>query len=226
MKKLESALRKCRKFYQTYEKQIRIAVIALVVVTALLLFGGKGEKDEIVVEPAGETQTELETEKIMEESEETGEGASQTAQIPVSNLVVDISGCVKTPGVYEIPDGTRLHEVIKMAGGLSKDADIDAINQAELVTDGQKILIPAKIEGENEGASDPAGGSMSDNGKININQADSMMLQEIPGVGPATADKIMQYRETNGRFQSIEDLKNVSGIGEKTFEKMKDKICV
>jgi len=226
MNKLESALRRCRKFYQTYEKQIKIAVIALVVVTALLLFGGNGEKDEIVVEPAGKTQTEQETEKIMEESEEIGEGTSQTVEIPVSNLVVDISGCVKTPGVYGVQDGTRLHQVIELAGGLTKDADIDAINQAELVTDGQKILIPAKIEGEHKGAADPVRGTMSDNGKININQADSVTLQEIPGVGPATADKIMQYRETNGGFQNIEDLKNVSGIGDKTFEKMKDKICV
>ena len=63
-------------------------------------------------------------------------------------------------------------------------------------------------------------------GKININTADSSSLQEIPGVGPSTAEKIIQYRESNGKFQSIEDIKNVSGIGDKTFEKMKDKICV
>ena len=102
----------------------------------------------------------------------------------------------------------------------------DAINQAELVTDGQKILIPSKME-EGASAEETAGTEKStDNGKININQADSTMLQEIPGVGPATADKIIQYREVNGRFQTIEDLKNVSGIGDKTFEKMKDKVCV
>jgi competence protein ComEA len=225
MKKLENALRTCRKFYQTYEKQIRIAVIALTVITALLLFGGNGKKDEIIVEPTGETQTEAPLSDD-ESGGEFSENDSTVAQAEPIVLVVDISGCVKTPGVYETPDGTRLHEVIELAGGLKKKADIDAINQAEPVTDGQKILIPAKMESGKDDSGTASGEISASSGKININQADSMSLQEIPGVGPATADKIIQYRESNGRFQSIEDLKNVSGIGEKTFEKMKDMICV
>ena len=222
MKKLESALRKCRKFYQTYEKQIRIAVIAIVVITALLLFGRNGENDEIIVEQVGEPETELQ----IGETGIAGSDSEEDVSMPSTavKLVVDISGCVKTPGVYEIADGTRLHEVIELAGGLTKEADIDAINQAELVTDGQKILIPAKAEEYNSGNKSQEMTTTSD--KININTADSSSLQEIPGVGPATADKIIQYRDANGRFHSIEDIRNVSGIGDKTFEKMKDKICV
>ena len=222
MKKLETTLRKCKKFCQTYEKQIKIAVIALTVVTALLLFGGNGENDEIVVEQTRESQ-----EVFIDntgQSDITVEGEVTANETEAVMLVVDISGCVNEPGVYEISDGTRLHQVIEQAGGLTKDADIDAINQAELVTDGQKILIPAKAESGTDNAS--AAAQPVQNGKININQADSIALQEIPGVGPATADKIIQYRESNGRFQTIEDIKNVSGIGNKTFEKMKDKICV
>ncbi|MBR3786351.1 MAG: ComEA family DNA-binding protein [Firmicutes bacterium] len=221
MKKLESALRRCRKFYQTYEKQVRIAVIAIVVITALLLFGGNGENEEIVVEQNGKTQTEWSADS----QPSTEAGTSEPVQTPAVSLVVDISGCVKKPGVYEVSDGTRLHQVIEEAGGLTKEADIDAINQAELVTDGQKILVPSKITGGEDKAGVSMGAATS-NGKININQADSMALQEIPGVGPATAEKIIQYRESNGRFQSIEDIKNVSGIGDKIFEKMKDKISV
>ena len=220
MKKLEAALRKCRKFYQTYEKQIKIAVIAIVVITALLLFGGNGKNNEIVVEQTGEMETEL-----MEEEIDTETG-NEELQSMASKLVVDISGCVKNPGVYEFEDGTRLHDVIQQAGGLTEEADIDAINQAELVTDGQKILIPEKLETMDGAESTTFTQNAVSNGKININQADSTTLQEISGIGPATADKIIQYREANGRFQSIEDLKNVSGIGDKTFEKMKDKICV
>lgn len=222
MKKLETTLRKCKKFCQTYEKQIKIAVIALTVITALLLFGGNGENDEIVVEQTRESQ-----EVFIDntgQSDITAEGEVTANETEAVMLVVDISGCVNEPGVYEISDGTRLHHVIEQAGGLTKDADIDAINQAELVTDGQKILIPAKAESGTDNAS--AAAQPVQNGKININQADSIALQEIPGVGPATADKIIQYRESNGRFQTIEDIKNVSGIGNKTFEKMKDKICV
>ena len=225
MKKLESALRKCKKFYQTYEKQVKIAVITLVVVTALLLFGGNGEKDEIIVEQGGEMQTEKLQDSVAET--ETGTAASELTQREVVSFVVDISGCVKTPGVYEVDEGTRLHQVVQMAGGLTKEADIDAINQAELVTDGQKILIPAKMEGTTVvDQSTTFSENPTTSGKININQADSATLQEIPGIGPATADKIIQYRDANGRFQSIEDLKNVNGIGDKTFEKMKDQICV
>lgn len=220
MKKLENALRKCRKFYQTYEKQIKIAVIAIVVITALLLFGGNGKKDEIVVEQTGETQTEM---MVEENDTETGD---EELRSPASKLIVDISGCVKKPGVYEFEDGTRLHDVIQQAGGLTEEADIDAINQAEVVTDGQKILIPEKLETMDGAESTTFTQNAVSNGKININQADSTTLQEIPGIGPATADKIIQYRDANGRFQSIEDLKNVSGIGDKTFEKMKDNICV
>lgn len=222
MKKLETALRKCRKFCQTYEKQIKIAVIALTVITALLLFGGKGENDEIIVEQTGESQ-----EVFIDDggqSEVTAGDEANANETETAMLVVDISGCVNTPGVYEVSDGTRLHQVIEQAGGLTKDADIDAINQAELVTDGQKILIPAKAESGTDRVS--AAAQPANSGKININQADSIALQEIPGVGPATADKIIQYREANGRFQTIEDIRNVSGIGDKTFEKMKDKICV
>ncbi|MBR4019864.1 MAG: SLBB domain-containing protein, partial [Firmicutes bacterium] len=144
MNKLESALRRCRKFYQTYEKQVRIAVITIVVITALLLFGGNGENEEIVVEQSGETETELSVDGQSSSEEET----SEPAQTPATNLVVDISGCVKNPGVYEVSDGTRLHQVIDAAGGLTEEADIDVINQAELVTDGQKVLIPAKVSAE------------------------------------------------------------------------------
>ena len=222
MEKMTDAWKWCRKFYQTYEKQVKIAVTALVVVIALLLFGGKGEKDEIVVEMEGENQELL----VDEEADTAADTQTVKTQAPAANLVVDISGCIKTPGVYEIADGTRLHEVIELAGGLTQDADINAINQAELVTDGQKILIPEKVEGEKGDTGHASEASHVNNGKININQADSSTLQEIPGVGPATADKIIQYREDNGRFQTIEDIKNVSGIGDKTFEKMKDCICV
>lgn len=220
MKKLEPALRKCRKFYQTYEKQIKIAVIAIVVITALLLFGGNGKNNEIVVDKTGETEAEM----VVEDPDlETKDEEMET---PTPKLVVDISGCVKNPGVYEFEDGTRLYDVIQQAGGLTKEADLDAINQAELVTDGQKILIPEKLEMMDGAESTTFTQNAVSNGKININQADSTTLQEIPGIGPATADKIIQYRDANGRFQSIEDLKNVSGIGDKTFEKMKDNICV
>ena len=142
-------------------------------------------------------------------------------------MYVDISGCVKSPGIYKIKRNTRLFEVIELAGGLTKDADYNGFNQAEHIEDGDKIIIPAKNqESDSASASQGNNATASNNGKININTADSAALQEIPGVGPATAEKIISYRETNGRFRNKEDLMNVSGIGEKTFEKMKDMITI
>ena len=93
---------------------------------------------------------------------------------------------------------------------------------AKQLEDGEQILIPA-IGG---GSSDASGASGTNNGKVNINTADLTTLQTLSGVGPATAQKIIDYRTANGKFKTIEDIKKVSGIGEKTFEKFKDKICV
>ncbi len=222
MEYLEVILRFCRK----NEKWMKLAVIALVVITALVFFGTKGEKEEIVVVQDGEGMMERE---IMVD-EPQGEDVNKEVSEDTVKLVIDIDGCVKHPGIYEIDEGTRLYEVIEMAGGLTKSADTTLINQAEVLSDGQKIIIPkkaARYEGSDGKESDVsvAAGQTSD-GRININLADADTLQKIPGVGPATAEKILTYREANGMFKDIEDIKNISGIGEKTFEKMKDKITI
>ncbi len=209
---MEKWKEKLEDLYNQYKKDERvkkIAVTALVVVAALVFFAPKGEKEEIVVEQSGESAQE----------------EQQQQEEPAKNqIIVDIGGAVKTPGVYEIKEGARLFEVIQEAGGLLPDADTTTINQAEVLYDGQKIVIPQESEIQESGTGGPI--VKPADGRININTADSTQLQEIPGVGPATAEKIIDYRDTNGRFTSVEELKNVSGIGEKTFEKMKDKVSV
>lgn len=145
-----------------------------------------------------------------------------------AKIVVDISGEVENPMVAELPPGSRVDDAIKTAGGLTNDADISNINRASLVEDGQKIVIPSAIKQDgganNSGASLPAE-SLSEK-KVNINTASSDELRTLNGVGPATAEKIIVHRESNGQFKKIEDIMDVSGIGEKTFAKFKDKICV
>jgi len=133
---MEAILRFCRK----NEKWMKIAVIALVVITALVFFGTKGEKEEIVVVQNGETVTE----QAVESTESDSETSVDQEMKSIARLVVDIDGCVKHPGIYEIDEGTRLYEVIEMAGGLTKSADTTLINQAEVLADGQKIIIPKK----------------------------------------------------------------------------------
>ncbi|HML37321.1 MAG TPA: helix-hairpin-helix domain-containing protein [Bacillota bacterium] len=149
-------------------------------------------------------------------------------------IMVDVAGAVASPRVVELPGGSRVFEAIEKAGGLTKDADTASINQAEFLTDGQKLYIPtgqevkAGLNGSGQSISANAGSPAQLNQPklININTADSAALQQLNGVGPATAEKIIDYRNANGKFKTVEDIKNVSGIGAKTFEKFKDKITV
>ncbi len=146
-----------------------------------------------------------------------------TEETVVDKVWVDIGGEVKSPKVVELDDGSRVQDAIDAAGGLTSEADITNLNRAALVNDGDKIYVPAV--GDESGASgSTSGGVSTTGGKVNINTADSEELQTITGVGPATAEKIISYRESNGRFKVIEDIKNVSGIGDKTFDKMKESI--
>lgn len=227
MNKLNEFLRLCR----NNEKYVKLAVIALVVITALVFFGTKGEKEEISLIQDGESTVQIEATAetgLSEDELAQDEAATQIETENTIKLVVDIDGAVKNPGIYEVDEGTRLYEVIEMAGGLSEDADTTLINQAEVLYDGEKVLLPTVVEssGDSDGSGTGASAGITADGRININVADSTILQEIPGVGPATAEKIIAYRDANGRFKSIEEIKNVSGIGEKTFEKIKDLITV
>ena len=166
-----------------------------------------------------------------EEANAQAEEATVSTEETAAMIYVDVGGEVKDPSVVELPDGSRVTDAITAAGGLTELADLTDINRAAFVSDGEKIYIPSQVsELEDDGLSAGEGGgggtAKSSDGRININTADSTQLQELTGVGPATAEKIIDYRKQNGRFQSIEDIKNVSGIGDKTYEKLKDHIKV
>lgn len=204
-------------YFKEHRIVFRTAVIITIVIVAALFFALREKESDFSGQfisrqlPAGEVQS--------------GDQAESDGKTAAAQIYVDIGGQVKNPGVYTVKEGTRVFEVIEKAGGLTEDAFIEQINQAEAVTDGQKIVIPSSEDVQQSLMPQTASGKDS-SGLVNINSADSQTLQEIPGVGPATAEKIIAYRTENGRFSSIEELKNVSGIGDKTFEKMKDKITV
>ena len=119
---------------------------------------------------------------------------------------------------------SRLFQAIEAAGGLLENADERSVNQAQILTDGQEIIVYEL--GEEIPSSDNAVSDTSGNGKININTADKDALMELPGIGESRADEIINYRNEHGRFDSIEDIMNISGIKEKMFEKIKDYIEV
>lgn len=211
-------------------RRIRLAAAVVAVIVAFVFFGLTGEKDSaITVRSDTGSRKEKNIETGSDESRATNDASQIDAGRPDSvqntseaKITVDISGQVAIPGVYTLEAGARLADLCEAAGGLTSSADLDAINRAGILTDGQKVYIPE--QGENLSTLPSDAGVAP--GLVNINTANIDELQRIPGVGPVTASRIIEYRDEYGGFGKIEDIKNVSGIGEKTFLKMKPAICV
>ncbi|HVN14908.1 MAG TPA: helix-hairpin-helix domain-containing protein [Anaerolineales bacterium] len=145
-------------------------------------------------------------------------------------IVVNVVGAVPRPGLYEFADGSRVQDAINAAGGLLTDADTSAINLAARLEDGQQLVIPftgGSVQGTNSNSSLGQSTTVPSSGDlVNINTATLDELDTLPGIGPTTAQKIVDYRTQHGPFQRIEDIMNVSGIGPATFDKLQNLITV
>ena len=152
------------------------------------------------------------------------------AETTSDEIYVQIEGAVEKPGVYRLPADSRVFSLIEKAGGLKKEAASSEINQAELLTDGQKLTVLTKkqLEAQKDSGSksDNTSSEALDSGKVDINRADSSQLTTISGIGPSKAEAIIAYRQENGPFKKTEDITKVSGIGDATYQKIKDKITV
>jgi competence protein ComEA len=137
-------------------------------------------------------------------------------------LRVYVSGAVQQPDVYPLPLDSIVKDAIMAAGGATGDADLDRINLALPVADGQHVYVPRL--GEENSPVQPLSRQPASGGKVNINTADSAALDSLPGIGPALAQRIIDYRQEHGPFARLEDLMEVSGIGPGTFEKLRDLI--
>ena len=146
-------------------------------------------------------------------------------------VVLHVLGAVVEPGIVELPPGSRVVDAIAAAGGPTDEADLAAVNLARLVADGEQLRLPAVGEAPAAGAPGSGGagagspGGTAD-GRININTADAAGLEQLPGVGPAIAARIIAWREQNGPFRSVDELTAVSGIGEKTLDGLRDQATV
>lgn len=165
-----------------------------------------------------EPETELEMVSV-EELDKKGESGEE-AEPSKDSIYVHVCGEVNVPGVYELEEGSRVYEAIEAAGGLTAKASKDALNQAEMLEDGQQIRAISIEELIQEKQSS---GTASD-GKININSASKEELMTLPGVGESKADAIIRYRNENGKFQSIEEIMEIEGIKEGVFEKIRNQI--
>ncbi len=146
-------------------------------------------------------------------------------------IMIHVAGAVKEEGVIKIDEDSRIIDVIEKAGGLEENANIDDVNLAYTVQDGQKIYIPSEEENNEEPKNIVTTGIADTDSSVsivtvNINKATQTELEAIPGIGPSTASSIISYRKENGKFKSIDEIKNISGIGEAKFEKIKEYICV
>ncbi|PKR85134.1 helix-hairpin-helix domain-containing protein [Heyndrickxia camelliae] len=141
-------------------------------------------------------------------------------------MKIDVKGAVVHPGVYDAQKDERVLDVIQKAGGFQKKADQRKVNLAEKVHDEMVIYVPEKGETPDNEINFETPISSQDEGKVNINTADLAQLQTLTGIGPSKASAIIEYREKNGGFKKVEDLTNVTGIGEKTLEKLRDSIIV
>ena len=164
-------------------------------------------------------------------AKEAGESVTDEvhqAETPV--VYVHVCGAVQNAGVYALSGDARVFEAIEAAGGLTEEAAGERINQARLIADGEELYIPTKEEVLSISASSFAlpeaakGADTAD--KVNINTADVAALTNLNGIGQSRAEAIIAWREENGRFSSIEEIKNIDGIADKTYEKLKDQITV
>ena len=206
------------------QKQKFFVVIGLVIVVLVIIFCYFSSTKE----------------EDFDELMELEESNNEEKKVSEDKIIVHVTGAVNNEGIVEVKENARINDVIVAAGGLTDNADLSHVNLAYLVEDGQKIYIPSKDDilesefSEDELAITDAGkgvikeyeDNIGSGNLININNANKDRLKDIPGIGEATAEKIITYREENGKFKNIEDIKNVSGIGEKKYEAIKSYICV
>jgi competence protein ComEA len=188
----------------------QLAVIVLLIIIIIYLFIHSDVKDDIAFE---ETSSPL--------INETSQKTNLAIEEPII-MMVDVKGAVKIPGVYVAEEGERVIDLIKKAGGFTDKADQNQVNLSQHVEDEMVIHVPNLGESENI----QMGSNLSQNNLVNINKASESELQTLPGIGPSKALAIIEYRDTNGGFQTVDDIKKISGIGEKTFEKLEPHISI
>lgn len=146
-------------------------------------------------------------------------------------VVVDIAGAVRSPGLQRLPPGARVDDALTRAGGIAADADLTTINRARVLTDGEQVRVPRRGETPPPAAvgtsgAVPSGSAVAAGGPVDLNSADAGALDALPGIGPALAQRILQWRGAHGRFTSVDELGEVSGIGDATLERLRPLVRV
>lgn len=179
--------------------------------------------------PVTETNLQTEVAAVSKDSSSEKEVKKEAKEESVEQdlITVDVKGAVKSPGIYDLPLGSRVHDAVQKAGGLTDEADSKSLNLAQKVSDEALVYVPTK--GEEAASLQAASGTSSSTSKekkVNLNKASLEELKQVKGLGGKRAQDIIDHREANGKFKSVDELKKVSGIGAKTIEKLKDYVTV
>lgn len=209
---------------KTFLKSVLLGTLVVVCICGC----GKSTADYIEAKETLEADTAVSgVEQDTENTEKVEENQSKKEL-----LYVYVCGAIEHPGVYSLPEGSRVCDVFDLAGGLTSNASTDYWNQARVLADGEMIYVPTLEEVETRNLTqDVSGVSLQDTddsnqNKININTASKEQLMTIPGIGEAKASAIISYRQENGKFSSIEEIKNVEGIKDGVYAKMKEYIVI
>lgn len=223
----------CKKMKKIVREQRRAVTRLALLTLVLLCFAGCEKQTDDNLETLSLEENEAEEKSTGEtgaEEKSTEEIARpDTDEEKAKSVFVYVCGAVNVPGVYELDSGSRVYEAVALAGGMREDAAEEYVNHAKLLSDEEQVYIPTKEEAES--AKDFPGDAASetdgtDNKKVDINTATEEELKTLSGIGDTRAKSIIEYREINGGFRTIEDLMNVEGIKEGVFEKIKDRITV
>ena len=207
-------------------KEYRIIVICAGLGLALGAF--------FLLKPSSQTsvkETNLQTEVSAVSKDSSSEKEvkkEEKEESPEQDLItVDVKGAVKSPGIYDLPVGSRVHDAVQKAGGLTDEADSKSLNLAQKISDEALVYVPTKgEEAASQQATSGTSPSTSKDKKVNLNKASLEELKQVKGLGGKRAQDIIDHREANGKFKSVDELKKVSGIGAKTIEKLKDYVTV
>ena len=178
--------------------------------------------------PVQETNLQAEVEAVSKNSVSEKEVKKEEKEEPFEQdlITVDVKGAVKSPGIYDLPVGSRVNDAVQKAGGLTDQADSKSLNLAQKVSDEALVYVLTKGEEASQQSGSGATSSTSKDKKVNLNKASLEELKQVKGLGGKRAQDIIDHRESNGKFKSVDELKKVSGIGAKTIEKLKDYVTV
>lgn len=202
--------------------RVPLPVLACIVVACIVL---------VVLALVRFVPTETSASQDFEAPAQAEEQAASEQDSDVRQVGVDVEGAVASPGLYLVSADARVNDAVAAAGGMTSDADRQRVNLAQKVEDGMQVYVPSREEapaatGTTTTGAEQASSSGASKGKVNLNTASAEELQTLSGIGPSLSQRIIDYRQANGPFKSVDDLRKVSGIGDTRFKSLKDLVCV